>query len=429
MKVWVFQTGEPLHTDLDLIRPMRAMNISDKLIEHGHEVVLWSSAFYHQKKFHRSQTFESLSISERLQVNLIPSKGYKNNIGIDRIIDHFELGNNLACELKNIDPSQFPDVAFVGFPPIEFAKAASDFLTQKNIPYMLDAKDMWPDYFVEKIPRIFRFLGRFIFAHWYHWSRIIFKNADAFSTISQGYLDWMYKMGERGSSDFDCVSPTSTSYADFDAIDDQRHIKNWQNRGIRLGEHKIIFYAGTINKTLDLDPVLEVARKLDCSEELFRIVICGDGPEKEPLMRKFESLDSVIFTGWVDKEMLHTMAKNSLASLIPYRDSDTFALGIPNKLSDALSMGIPVISCLGGEVKNLIHEYDIGSFYSQKSSDELFYCVLEYLRSPEMVARQSANAKKLYQKSFDASVIYENLAIKLEYLADKGPFSMREKNE
>ena len=50
LRIWIFQTGEPLHIDNDFSRPMRAMNLADKLVAEGHDVTLWSSSFYHQKK-------------------------------------------------------------------------------------------------------------------------------------------------------------------------------------------------------------------------------------------------------------------------------------------------------------------------------------------------------------------------------------------
>ena len=51
MNIWIFQSGEPLHSDNDNSRPMRAMNLANTLVIKGHNVVIWSSAFYHQKKF------------------------------------------------------------------------------------------------------------------------------------------------------------------------------------------------------------------------------------------------------------------------------------------------------------------------------------------------------------------------------------------
>jgi hypothetical protein len=53
MKVWILQTGEPLPIDANGLRPMRAMNLTKSLIDHGHEVILWSSNFDHFSKSHR----------------------------------------------------------------------------------------------------------------------------------------------------------------------------------------------------------------------------------------------------------------------------------------------------------------------------------------------------------------------------------------
>ena len=60
LKIWVLQTGEPLPLDGDGVRPMRAMNLCNSLREAGHEVILWSSAFEHTSKRHRSKDFQSI---------------------------------------------------------------------------------------------------------------------------------------------------------------------------------------------------------------------------------------------------------------------------------------------------------------------------------------------------------------------------------
>ena len=101
MKIWIFQSGEPLHTDADNLRPMRAMNLANVLLDRGHEVVLWSSSFFHQEKRHRSEGYEVLKPRDRLEIRLIPSPGYQKNIGVGRIYDHVKLAKNLLTALKN----------------------------------------------------------------------------------------------------------------------------------------------------------------------------------------------------------------------------------------------------------------------------------------------------------------------------------------
>ena len=119
LTVWILQTGEPLHSDDGSPRPMRAMNLANALVEKGHKVVLWSSGFYHQEKRHRSRSFEKIRINDKLEIRLIPSPGYKRNVSITRLVDHFVLALNLK---KQLDLQKvLPDVAFVGYPPIESA--------------------------------------------------------------------------------------------------------------------------------------------------------------------------------------------------------------------------------------------------------------------------------------------------------------------
>jgi len=116
LTVWILQTGEPLHIDEGSPRPMRAMNLSNKLVESGHEVVLFSSAFSHQKKEHRTKNYKIHKVNNNLEIRLIPSCGYKKHIGLGRLIDHAQMAWNLREILKREKTP--PDIVFIGYPPI-----------------------------------------------------------------------------------------------------------------------------------------------------------------------------------------------------------------------------------------------------------------------------------------------------------------------
>ena len=76
MNIWIIQTGEPLHCDKDNSRPMRAMNLANFLISKGHNVTIWSSNFYHQKKIHRYTANKEIIVNNKLKIKLINSPGY-----------------------------------------------------------------------------------------------------------------------------------------------------------------------------------------------------------------------------------------------------------------------------------------------------------------------------------------------------------------
>ena len=134
--IWILQTGEPLHIDQDDLRPMRGMNLADKLSEKGNNVTLISSLFNHQKKIHRSHKYvgKKTHINENLALILLDSPGYKKNISIRRIYDHLIMSYNLRKFLSG--EKKQPDIVFIGYPPIEVAFVMYRWLKKRNISDM-----------------------------------------------------------------------------------------------------------------------------------------------------------------------------------------------------------------------------------------------------------------------------------------------------
>ena len=165
MHICIFQTGEPLHIDQGNYRPMRCMLLADKLIEHGHKVSLISSTFFHQRKIFRFKSYRFINVNKNLNIYLIPSIGYKNHIGIRRILDHISLAFNLHIFLKN-NKDFHPDRIFLGYPPIETSLVMIIWGMKKKIPIILDVKDNWPENFIEVFPKRLQSVAKlFLFHH------------------------------------------------------------------------------------------------------------------------------------------------------------------------------------------------------------------------------------------------------------------------
>ena len=71
-------------------------------------------------------------------------------MGFSRSYDHWGSSKNLEKFLA--ERNDFPDVVFVGYPPIEIAKVMIDYCNRNQIPALLDVKDLWPEIFVERMP-------------------------------------------------------------------------------------------------------------------------------------------------------------------------------------------------------------------------------------------------------------------------------------
>ncbi len=206
MKVWIFQTGEPLHCDGENPRPMRAMNLANALVANGHIVEVFSSAFYHQEKRHRTSKFQSIHVHEQLTIHLIPSMGYKRNIGPGRLIDHAQMAVRLWRLLRSRRFGR-PDLAFVGYPPIEVAWVMLRWLKKQDVPSVIDVKDQWPSLFIEAVPPALRPVAKVVFAPYFWLGRHAMRNATSISSMSEPFLAWALDFCGRPRQEADAVVP------------------------------------------------------------------------------------------------------------------------------------------------------------------------------------------------------------------------------
>ena len=408
MLVWILQTGEPLHIDDKIIRQMRAINLSNKLLDAGHSVVLWSSAFDHQNKIHRSNNYKVIKINNNLEVRLIPSRGYSKHIGFERLFDHGQMAWNLRKLLK-IEKS-IPDVAFIGYPPIETAFIMSSWLKRKNVPTLLDIKDLWPSIFLEIFPKFLKPFVRVLLNPYYNLAKRTMREVDGISAVSESFLKWSLTFANKSSGPFDTITKLTTVKPKSDknnliAID-----KYWQKLNIKSGAPKV-FFIGTFSTGFDFDHICSAAEIIkEC-----QFVLCGNGPRLDEIKKKMRHLPNVMFPGWIDQSQLEVLANMSIASIAPYKNIQNFTLNIPNKIIDSLSLGVPILSPLKGEVASMIKKNNIGITYD--SNTALIECINSLINNNFLQKKMSKNARMLYEKEFNFDNVYNKLVEHLENMA------------
>lgn len=408
MEIWIFQTGEPLHIDGPYARPMRAMNLANELVGCGHKVKIFSTRFNHTNKKHREGVDNVLHINDKLEIILVNSPGYKSNISITRILDHALLAINLRNCL--LGQSSKPDVAFVGYPPIEFAFVALKWLKKNNVPVMLDVKDKWPDIFTDKLPLIFRPISKVILMPYYYMAKYLMRTTTSLCTISQSYLKWMLEFSERNITGLDIVSPLTNCSVPASETCIQEASKWWITNGVVDNLSMRIIFIGSITNAFDFQPVIDCAMLALKKNMDWQFIICGDGENRLPLVEKCRDFPNVIFPGWIDSLKIVAIAKISKIALAPYRITDDFLMSIPNKIYDYLSLGLPVLTSLNGETGSLIKENKVGFIYNANSPSTLFEVIEIIYNNPEMLSETAARSHQLYYSRFDGKKTYNLLA-------------------
>jgi glycosyltransferase involved in cell wall biosynthesis len=397
---------------------MRAMNLADALIERGHEVTIWTSDFYHQTKSHRYGTFAKLVYSARLTINLVPSPGYVRNIGLGRLLDHAVLAYRFRSQLRR-ESGPLPDVAFVGYPPIELASTVLKWLKSKSIPSILDVKDQWPSLFLDATPRVLRPLIRLLLSPYFFLGKLAMNTADVRCSMSSGYLKWIADFSGRRYSSNDILAPLT--FREPEVSDQEMLVARewWFQRGVDLSKKNKFIFVGSFMSVFDFTAIKDAAERLAHLDVSCQLVICGNGGSERELKQMMAGLPNVVFPGWVDLPKIVSLAESAVASLIPYKNIDNFTLNVPNKIIDSLALGLPIISTLDGEVGCLVRENRLGFCSASADGETLANEMVRLLHSPQLVRSIRVRAKNLYRERFGFYVVYGALVERIEKLGSR----------
>lgn len=415
MKVWLVTIGEPLPTDLGSPRLLRAGLLAGVLADLGHEVVWWTSAFDHISKSHRAPADMRVRQRVGLELRLLHGPGYRRNLSLARIRDHRVLARRFS-DLAPREPR--PDIILASFPAIELCLAAARYGRAHGVPVVLDVRDLWPDIFLDYIPRALRFPGRLALAPLFSETAEAFRLASAVTGITQPFVEWGLKQAGRAGTTLDRDFPMGYPAAspEAESVVEARH---WwrQQYGIEPGREMLVVFFGSFGRQVDLATVLDAARRVRGKD--IRFVLCGTGERLAESRRQASGLDHVVLPGWVDAPRIRALMAIAHVGLAPYFARDDFLASYPNKVLEYLSSGLPVLSAIDGLVGTLVEQEGCGLCYSaEHPAARLAELIGELRNAPERLREMSDNARRVFALRFSAERVYADMASYLELVTD-----------
>ena len=118
-------------------------------------------------------------------------------------------------------------------------------------------------------------------------------------------------------------------------------------------------------------------------------------------------LKNIIFTGWVGKDELHYISSKSNIGLMAY--SEGAPQGLPNKIFEYMSAGLPILSSLQTETKELISNEKIGISYIPNNPNDLLLKLKTLINNEELLSEMQHNSINTFRGKFESEIIYENL--------------------
>lgn len=415
MKVWLVTIGEPLPIGGVNVRLLRAGLLAEKLISRGHQVLWWTSTFDHSKKQHLFLTDRKIDLSESFCLYLLHACAYKKNISLQRILNHMGVANKFRRYSR---VEEAPEVILCSMPILELGLEAVRYGNRQNIPVILDLRDMWPDIFMNVVPKNYRWFLKKLLTPLFSKMRTACQGATAITGITQGYVEWGLQYAERARIRLDKDFPMG--YSSKPPVPEM--IKEaesfWKKLDVYADNKEfVICLFSSMVRQFELETVLSAARHLSKTGKRFRFVLCGRGEALEYFKKIAKGCDNVLFPGWVDKAEIWTLMRIAQAGLAPYRSTEDFVISIPNKVIEYMSAGLPIISSLRGTVQELLSQHEIGLTYENENVDSLYHILCDLYDNPEKLKIMSINSQILFKERFDAERVYTDMCDYLEDIA------------
>ena len=188
---------------------------------------------------------------------------------------------------------------------------------------------------------------------------------------------------------------------------------NINNLGkLEYNNNPIIAYCGAISYANNLELIIHAAEKLQKMNNPVIFVIAGEGSLKPKLekLTKVKKLKNVIFLGKINKYEVVELYRKAIACLILFKNLPILSTNSPNKFFDALAVGRPIITNMGGWIGNLVENYKIG-FSLENDNPQAIIEAVEKLTSmnKNQLEEIGENARKLAAEKFNREDMVEKL--------------------
>lgn len=412
MKVWLINPYGPIPGEG--WRDYSFAIMAEALGEAGHEVIWWTSNFSHHFKKFRSNGWQDIQLAPRTVIRLVPTPGYKRNIGIGRIIRDLYFAVRAYRRGRQEAP---PDCIVYSESPLTFGYAGQKLAEFHNVPVIFDQMDLWPELFEQAVPHWFRPCLRMVLGPVYANRRRNYSRLDGVMALAKAYLEAAFAV-----SPILRTRPSALVYNGIDVGAFRSEImENSQSfqavHSKKAGEIWAVF-AGSLGPSYDIQNMMEVARRLEGTSSKIRLIVAGDGPYAEQLVKYVADRGNVrlLFVGKLTPKELSGLYGCCDIALCAYSSSSNVEM--PDKIYDYTAAGLPIINSLCGEVGAVISDQNIGLQYHAGDPEDLLKA-LQKLESDSGLCAELAKNSKRIGDLYDKNIQYRKFIELVERVSRK----------
>jgi glycosyltransferase involved in cell wall biosynthesis len=364
----------------------RSYWIAKALIKNGHEVIMITSKNLNGKKK------EEVSIDGIKVIYL--SEAYDQNMSVCKRLKAFLnfvwKSTLVANDQKNID------LVVATSTPLTIGIPALFLKWKKNIPYLFEVRDLWPE-----VPIQMGVINN-PFLKWLtrKFEKTIYKNAEHVIGLSPGMQKGILKYIPKEKT---TMIPNMAKKDEF--WPRKKNTEFEIKLGLKTNSFKIIHF-GSLGLANGANTIIESAKLLK-EDDSFEFLFVGGGSTEEYLKDECSKneLNNVKFLGSFSMKDTSEIVNFSDVSIVSFKDIPILYTNSPNKFFDSLSAGKPIIVNSAGWTKDLIEKHECGYYVNPSHPHELVYKLKHLQSHPEIVRSMGDNSRKLAEDKYDKSIL------------------------
>jgi len=389
------------------------------LTAQGHDVTWWAPNFDHRSKRPVRARPEVLKLSEKGRIRLLASPGYEQNLSIQRLVDHSVVARDFRVMART---EGRPDVLVAAMPTLALAAESLRFGRDRDVPVVLDLRDMWPEVYVWHMPNAVRGMARAMLSPLFKARDRYLSEATAVWAVSEEFLKWGLECGGRKQSPCDGSFLMLDSSEGPGAADLNEARRFWDKvLGPPVAGELIGCFSGSINHQFDLETVALATADARRQGARLRTVIAGDGETMGALRDRFGPESGVVWAGWINRPRLRALFERSAFGFDPMPDRPDFLATINNKAVDYLKAGLGILSSPAkGALARLLEERGCGATYPRGDREKLVLLLQDLTTRRDVADRWSSAARKFAAENLDEDAVYGGMMRSLAMMASNG---------
>lgn len=296
-------------------------------------------------------------------------------------------------------------------PPIFQAVAAWLVARLRNRAFVLEIRDLWPDFAVDMgvltnplLIALSKRLERFLRARASH----IVVNSPA-------YRDILIRRGEAPHRI--TLIANGVDLAMFDPADDGAQMR----AELGLEDKFVVAYTGAMGPANDIATVVEAARLLADDERIHLLMVGAGKDQAAQEARATElGLTNISFIGARPKNEMPAILAASDACLAILQNVPMFKTTYPNKVFDYLAAGRPVILAIDGVIREVVEQAQAGRFTPPGDAPALAQTIGELSRDPEQAKRMGQAGRTYVAEHFDRTDQAAQFVALAQEIVDRG---------